>query len=383
MLNQNKTLLIVVNVDWFFISHRLCIAKQALKEGWRVVVATRDTGKSQEIKQEGLEFINVPLSRSGKNPLAELKLMLALFIIYSRVNPDIVHHVTLKPVIYGSIVASMTNINGVVNAISGLGYNFTNKKMGLTQQFILFLLKLGFQHKNMAVIFQNKDDYQQLLKMNVFNNLLKTYFIKGSGVDLNKYKPDLKENLANEKVIILYPGRLNWDKGIAELKAASDILKADYFDKISFQLCGKLDGDSKSAVPLNFIAAWEDKRYVHWLGERQDMVKIYQNCDIVVYPSYREGMPKSLLEACAAGKPIVTTNAIGCKACVDEGLNGYKVPVKSINELAVAIEKLINAPEDRKRMGIYSRKKAELEFDQKDVVQKHLEIYETMLKRVT
>ena len=240
--------------------------------------------------------------------------------------------------------------------------------------------KYAFKHKNTAVIFQNKDDYQELLTLNILNNKVKTYFIKGSGVDLKNLKPNLQTKSDDEKVVILFPSRLYWDKGVSELKQASEILKPNYFGTISFILCGKLDDDNKSSIPLSYILEWEDKNYVHWLGDRRDMVEMYQNCDIVVHPSYREGMPKSLLEACAAGRPIVTTDAIGCKECVEEGLNGYKVPVKSVKELAEAIEKLINSPEDRKRMGKYSREKAEKEFDQKEVIKKHLEIYNSLLK---
>jgi glycosyltransferase involved in cell wall biosynthesis len=381
MSKTDKTLLIVVNVDWFFISHRLCIAKQAIKEGWRVVVATKDTGKSDEIKKDGIEFINLSLSRASKNPISELKLIGELFKIYKTVKPSIVHHVTLKPVIYGSIIARFTKINALVNAISGLGYNFTNNRTGYTQLLIQLFLKWSFNNKKTTAIFQNNDDYQELLKMNIINNSAKVYFIKGSGVDLAKFKPDLvfNEKSFHNKVCILFPSRFNWDKGVSELKEASEILKESYLGDIVFLLCGRLDDDSKNSVPLQYINNWQQEGYVEWLGEVEEMVVMYQKCDIVVHPSYREGMPKSLLEACASGKPIVTTNAIGCKECVDEGLNGYKVPIKSAQLLADALEKLINAPEDRKRMGIYSRQKAEREFDQQEVVKKHMEIYNELL----
>ena len=284
------------------------------------------------------------------------------------------HHVTLKPVIYGSAVSKLLKIKGTVNAISGLGYNFTGERKGLVQKMMISLMKYGFKQKNLGVIFQNEDDYKELNNLRILRPSNNIFFIKGSGVDLKTFKQFPFPN--REKIIILLPIRVLWDKGVMELRRASELLKEKYQNKIKFVLSGLADVENRAGVTEEFLKDWEEEGYVSWIGYQKDMINIYKNSDIVVLPSYREGMPKSLIEACAIGRPIVTTNAIGCRECVEEGKNGYKVPIKSIEDLARAIEKLIISEEDRIRMGNYSRRKAEKEFSQEIVVNRHLEIYE-------
>lgn len=371
-----KKLLIVTNVDWFFISHRLCIAKEAIKKGWEVIVACEDTGRSDEIKVDGIKFVDFKFSRSGTNPLNEIKTLLNFYKLYNNIKPDIVHHITLKPVTYGSIVAKILKIKGVVNAISGLGYNFTADRKGVVQEVMIKLMSFGFHRKNLTVIFQNDDDHKVFQNLNILSYLNKIVNIKGSGVDLEIFS--VKPFPSSDKIKILLPSRMLWDKGINELKEASDILKEKYFSKIQFILAGMADDGNKAGVPTTYLQKWHDGEYIKWIGYQKDMVSVYQNSHIVVLPSYREGMPKTLIEACAIGRPIVTTNAVGCKECVDEGINGYKVPVYSTYELANAIEKLILNQEDIIKMGRRSRVKAEKEFDVKAVIDKHLMIYKEL-----
>jgi glycosyltransferase involved in cell wall biosynthesis len=238
---------------------------------------------------------------------------------------------------------------------------------------MLRLLKFGLTQDNLSVIFQNKDDYKEVKLLGVLSKKNKTNFIKGSGVDLKKfYHSEFRDT---GKIKILFPVRMLWDKGVDELRKASEILKEKYSDRILFILSGLADIENKAGVTEEYLKDWEEEGYVEWIGYQKNMVDVYQNSDIVVLPSYREGMPKSLIEACAIGRPIVTTNAIGCRECVEEGENGYKVPVKSVKELANALEKLILSEKDKIRMGNYSRKKAEIEFSQKKVIEKHLKIY--------
>ena len=245
----------------------------------------------------------------------------------------------MKPVIYGSVVAKLAGIKGVVNAISGLGYNFTGRK-SLISKIMTAMMKYAFNRKQLTIIFQNNDDEQELRNLGVINEKNKIVKIKGAGVDLDKFchSPFPEFDL----IKILFPTRMLWDKGVRELRSATEILKKKYRGKI-------------------------------------DMVGFYQNSHIVVLPSYREGMPKSLLEACAVGRAIVTTDAVGCRECVEEGVNGYKVPVHSSEKLAEAIEILANDKDLIVKMGQNSRKKAENEFDVKNVIAKHLEIYSDLL----
>lgn len=373
-----KTLLIITNVDWFLISHRLVIAKAAVKRGWKVYVACENTGRADEISVDGIEFIDFKFSRSGTNPLEELRTINDFKKLYRRLKPDIVHQITLKPVVYGTYAGKSVGIKGIVNAISGLGYTFTNGRMGIVQKLILKLMRYSFKRSNLSVIFQNNDDREVLENFSVIDPRNSLYLIKGSGVDLNQF--EFSELPSFDKIKILFPARMLWDKGIKELKEASNYLKEKYHNKVQFILAGLADEANKASVSASYLNSWQDGEYIQWLGHQSDMVSLYRDCHIVVLPSYREGLPKTLIEACAIGRAIVTTDAVGCKDCVDEGINGFKVPVYAVEELASALEKLILNPELLIKMGHASRKKAEQEFDVENVVAKHLEIYNDLYR---
>ena len=370
-------ILFVTNVDWFFISHRLCIAQEAKKKGWDVFVAAENTGRANEIINEGITFIDIKFSRSGINPFEELLTLYKFRKLYKEINPDIIHHITLKPVIYGSLVAKILKIKGVVNAISGLGYNFTEDRKSMVQKVMLSIMKYGFNRNNLVIIFQNENDQKELTELRVIHPGNSIVRIKGSGVDLEKFYESPFPSF--ERIKILLPIRMLWDKGVKELRDASDILKEKYYDKVQFILSGLADEDNKAGVPASYLNDWQDGNFVKWIGYQKNMVEVYQDSHIVVLPSYREGMPKSLIEACAIGRAIVTTNAIGCRECVDEGINGYKVSVYSSQELANALEQLINNHAMIKVMGHNSRIKSEEEFNVNNVIRIHLETYNKLL----
>lgn len=355
----------------------MVIAEEAQKNGFEVIVAAEDTGRSQEIRDKGIKFINLSFSRSGTNPFKEFKTLLNFFKLYNNIKPDIVHHITLKPVIYGSIIAKFLNIKGVVNAISGLGYNFTKGRESYVQKAMLYIMRLGFNRKNLVVIFQNENDQEELISQGIINSSNVIVRIKGSGVDLEKYHQSNFPTFSRIKILL--SSRMLWDKGIKELRESSDILKEKYSNKVEFILSGLADEDNKAGVTASYLKEWDDGNYVKWVGYQKNMIPIYQNSHIVVLPSYREGMPKALLEACAVGRAIITTNAIGCRETVDEGINGFKVPVASSSDLANALEELINNHDLIKQMGHNSRLKAEKEFDVRNVVKKHIEIYNSLL----
>src|SRR5690606_3674297 len=318
-------LLILTNVDWFLISHRLVLAKAAVKAGWKVYVACEDTGRGHEISVDGIEFIPISLSRSGTNILSEFKSYQQIKKIYKNIKPDVVHQITIKPVVYGSLAARQVGVKGVVNAISGLGYMFVPGRMGFMQKLILRMMKYGLDRRKSAIIFQNNDDLQTLQQFNVLNERTQTSLIKVSGVNLNQYA--FSELSNNEVVNVLLPCRMLWYKGVKELREATEILKSEYLGKVRFVLVGMADDQNKAGVPEQYLRDWEEDGYVTWKGHQSDMTQFYRESHIVVLPSYREGLPKTLIEACAIGRPIVTTDAIGCKDCVDEGINGFKVPV--------------------------------------------------------
>lgn len=375
-INPRKKILFVVNVDWFFISHRLILAKAAIKEGYGVFVACSDSGRKHEIESVGAIFIDLSFERSGTNPFKELITLRKFYKLYKEIKPSIVQHITLKPVTYGSLIALILKIP-VVNSISGLGFNFTENKKGFSTYLMTILMRLGFNNKNLTCIFQNNDDRKVIESRDILKRNNEIAMIKGSGVDLKEF--EFSTPIQKKRIEIILPARLLWDKGIEEFYKASLLLKKKYEGKILFKLIGIADKGNKAGITEDQLKNWCIKNYFVWIPYQKNMVPIYKQSDVVVLPSYREGMPKTLIEACAIGRPIVTTNAIGCRECVDEGRNGFKVPVKSVKELAFAIEKLILDENLRISMGIASREKAVKEFDQKDVVSKHLKIYKKML----
>ena len=373
----DKKILFVANVDWFFISHRLILAEAAIKNGYEVTVVCTDTGRRKEIEAVGATFVHFQFERSGTNIFKELYTLVRFYKLYKKIVPTMVHHITLKPVIYGSIVARCLKLP-VLNAVSGLGFNFTEGQNGFSTKLMTFLMRIGFKSKNLTCIFQNNDDLSVIKARGILNESNRIIKIKGAGVDLNKFNYQIP--IENEKITIVLPARLLWDKGVNEFYEASQLLKKKYASKVIFKLVGIADIDNKAGVSPTTLKGWIDGTYFIWVDYQKNMVPVYHKSDIVVLPSYREGMPKTLLEACAVGRPIVTTNAIGCKECVDEGVNGFKVPVKSIQKLAKVIEVLILDKELRLSMGKASRNKAVDEFDQVNVICKHLEIYNSLSK---
>ncbi len=372
-MKEQKTILMVANVDWIFIYHRLEIAIGAKKNGYKVVVLAKNSGRSKEITDKGLEFIDLPMSRSGTNIIQELKVLKFIYNCYKKTNPNIIYHVTMKPVIYGTLVSKLLKIK-TVNGISGLGYNFTGERKSFVQKAMIKLMKFGFDKANNFLIFENKDDFLELKALNIIQKQNNVYISNGVGVNLKKFQP---KKYIKEKVSIVLPARMLWDKGVKEFCEAALLLKNEYQDKVSFKLYGMIDKGNKESIPENYLHNIKIDGYLEWLNHHEDMAEVYQQTDIVVLPSYREGMPTVLLEACAMGLPIITTNAIGCKECVDEGVNGMMVPIKSITELATAIKKMIDNPKIRKQMGESGRERAEVMYDRDKVVDKHIEIFNT------
>ena len=372
---RKKHLVFVVISDWFFLSHRLPIALAAQAEGYKVTVVAIDTGKKAEVERHGLDFIHLPGTRSGTNILREIGLIFFFIRLYRRIKPDIVHHVTLKPVTYGSIAARVTRVPKVVNAISGLGFLFINKESNIIRAAITHLLfSFGFSKINGYFILQNKDDQAFFEKSNlVRRNHIS--LIKGSGVDLNVFAYAPKP--VGEKIRIVLSARMLWDKGVGEFVEAARLLYPQYGHLAEFLLAGKYDPENKAFVPLPQLQQWNAEGVVQWIGHQEDMVSLLRDTDIVVLPSYREGLPKSLIEACAIGRPIVTTDVPGCREVVQEGVNGLLVPEKNSTELAKAIEKLIQNPHIRTEMGKKGREIAEKEFDIRAVIAQTRAIYTT------
>lgn len=374
---MGKKIFMVVNVDWFFLSHRKDVALSAQKVGYYVTIVTNDTGKLSEIEKLGLKVINLPMSRSGMNLFQELNTLWFLFKLYRREKPDIVHHVGLKTILWGTLAAKWAHVKGVVNAVSGLGIFFSEDNKSLVSRVLPKVLRYSHNQKNIAVIFQNDEDKELFLK----NNIIKpdqAKYIKGSGVDLKQfcYTPEPSTG----KLKVLLTARMIEEKGIFILTQAAEKLRDKYQDKVEYLLCGGLD-DNPKAIKTEELDAVCDGTYIKWLGYRTDVLKLLKDCHIVAFPSYyKEGLPKSLIEATAIGRPIITTDNIGCREAVVDGYNGYLIPIKNSDALAKKLDILLSDGNLRKEMGQNSRKLAEKDFSIDEVIRRHLDIYRELCR---
>lgn len=371
-------LFIVVNVDWFFLSHRKDVALAAQKTGWDVTIVTADTGKLKDIEDKGLKTINLPMSRSGMNIKEELGTLRFLCKLYKKERPDVVHHVGMKTILWGTLAAKFAKVNGVVNAVSGLGGFFAEDNKSMLAKVMPKVLRFSHDKKNLLVIFQNNEDRAMYVKKGIIDDS-QARFIKGSGVNLQEfyYTPEPTEG----KAIIILTARMIVEKGVFLLTEAAEKLRKEYEDKAEFWLVGGID-DHPGAITEEQLDAACDGKYIKWLGYRTDVKELLQSSHIVAFPSYyMEGLPKSLIEACAIGRPIITTQSIGCKDTVDDCINGFLIPPKDVDALASKLRVLIDNPEMRESMGKASRAKAEKEFSLDVVIEKHLKIYKELVEK--
>ena len=378
-MDINKRILYIVNVDWFFISHRMPIALEAQKRGFHVSIATTDTGRLKELENLNFTIYKIKINRGGLNPFIEFLTILRIIKIIRKVKPTIIHNVTLKISLYGSFASLFAKSAKVINAISGLGYTFSLNntfslsKIGILRRYIFILMKFAFHRRGLHFIFQNPDD-QNIFKKIQLNNHNYFYLIKGSGVDLGTFNSIRNREIEDEIVFIL-TARMLKDKGISEYINASKIV-CERYSYSKYLLVGNIDKDNPASYSEEELHNQLMGTKVQWLGHREDVPALLQLADVMVFPSYREGLPKSLMEAAAAGLPIITTNTIGCKECVDEGVNGYLVPVGDSIILAEKMIAFIQNPELIIKMGKASRIKAENEFSLNSVIDKTFEIYD-------
>lgn len=371
MINAVK-IFVIVNVDWFFLSHRKEIALAAQKKGYDVTIVTYNTGMKSQIVDLGLKVIDLPMSRSGKNIFEELSTLIFLYKLYRKEKPDVVHHVGLKTILWGTLAAKQAKVKGIVNAVSGLGIFFSEGNSSVLSKTFIQVLRYSHHRNNLAVIFQNDEDKSLFLKSHIIRED-QAFMIKGSGVDLNQfcYTPEP----VNGKIKVLLTARMIPEKGIFILTEAANLLKSEYLNKVQFLLCGGLD-DNPNAIKEVDLKAACDGEFISWLGYRTDVLELLKSTHIVAFPSYyKEGLPKSLIEATAIGRPIITTNSIGCKETVIEGYNGFLIPIKNSKVLAERLKRLFDDTQLRISMGKNSRLLAEKDFSIENVITKHLEIY--------
>lgn len=364
-----------VNIPRFFYTHRLPLAYAAHHVGYDVHITTSDTDREYiaKIIDSGLAYHPLPLAQHGTNPLSELQTLQAMNRLYRQLKPDIVHHVSIKPVLYGGIAARWNRVPAVVGAMSGLGRLFISdsSKMRLIRQAVHPLLKLALGHRNSAMIFQNPDDLQRFVSMGLIAPE-KAVLIRGSGVDVDIFVPTPEQA---GKPVILFAGRLMWQKGLGEFVEAARQLR----DKARFVIVGFAEATSPDTVSSEQLDIWASEGLVELWGKRDDMPEVFAQSHIVCLPStYGEGVPKVLIEAAACARPIVTTDTPGCRDITRHRENGLVVPPNDTEALVQALSELIENAALRQQMGANGREIAMRDFSLDYVVRETLALYEKL-----
>lgn len=372
---RSQKILFVVNAPEFFLSHRLPLAVAAKNSGYEVHIASAVGAEVEKIQAQGFFHHAVGFARSGQNPLVEFSTLVQLVKLFRRLKPDLVHLITIKPVLYGGFAARVAGIGSVVSAISGLGTVFIANSTAarMRRWLVLRLYTWALRQKQVAVIFQNCDDRDTLLSLGALQPN-EARVIRGSGVALSDY-PSFPE--PEGKPVVVMAARLLKDKGTFEFVDAARVLH-ERGVAVDMRLIGAPDPGNPTSVTEQDIKRWQECGVVKILGYRSDIADQYARANIVCLPSYREGLPKSLVEAAACGRAVVTTDVPGCRDAITPGETGLLVQVRSAVALADAIQCLIEDCDLRKKMGQAGRALAEDSFAIEKIVDQHLRIYQDL-----
>ena len=351
-------IILFANTSWNLYNFRFHLIQTLVSLGHEIHLLSPHDEFTQFLIGSGFQWHPFPISRKGMNPIEEVKTITAISRIYKEIQPDVAFHFTPKCVLYGSIVARTLRIPIVVNTISGLGYLFSGARMRLLPIREIIHLFYQFSMVGSKVIFQNPEDLKEFLDRRIIRKD-QAFLVRGSGVDLDRFV-STKEKKGIP--IVILPARLIKEKGALEFVEAARLIRSRNI-KARFILVGQIDKENPSSIPVNQINHWVEEGVVEWWGWRSDMEIVYQQCHLVCLPTYyREGTPKSLIEAAACGRAIIASNIPGCKEIVRNNLNGILIKPKSSVVLAHAIQKLLLNPDLRKQMGLEGRKIVEKEF---------------------
>ncbi len=372
-MKAKRKILFFVTEDWYFFSHRLPLAEILIDYGFEVVLLTRVHKHRLLLEERGVKVISINLKREGRNFFREIRNILGIIKVYRREKPDLVHHVAVKPVLYGSVAAVITDIPACVNAFAGLGFIFQRErklKTILLQWIFISAYKCIFLFGTTHAIFQNPEDRNLFDDLGIINKN-RSILIRGSGVDTAHYKFCTEPEGV---VTILIGARMLWDKGIGELIQAVKILRKK---KLVFRmlLAGIPDPGNPNSICEATLKKWHDQGVIEWIGFQEDMAGLLSMSHIAVLPSYREGVPKFLIEAASCGRPIVATDVPGCREIVKHNKNGLLVPVKDSYALSEALLKLIEDPALRREMGQFGREMAVRFFSDKMVAEQTMGFY--------
>jgi glycosyltransferase involved in cell wall biosynthesis len=356
---------IVINTSWNIYNFRMGLINALLQEGMEVYAIAPEDSYSHILRETKCKFEPISIDNTGTNPFNDCTLIYELYKIYKRIKPDIILHFTIKPNIYGTMAAKFLNIP-IINNVSGLGTIFLNKSYATN--IALFMYKLAFQYPNW-VFFQNSFDRQVFIDLRLVNNRI-SEVLPGSGIDIDYFRPAISTR--NEKFTFLIISRLIKEKGVIEYIEAARILRSRGI-KAVFQVLGAKEVSHSRGIPLETIDEWIEEGIIEYLGVTNDVRMFINNADCIVLPSYREGTPRTLLEAASLAKPIVTTNVPGCNNVVEHGFNGYLCQMKDADDLALKMFKIMNLSiAERLAMGENSRMKIVEKFDERIVIKKYL-----------
>jgi glycosyltransferase involved in cell wall biosynthesis len=361
---------IVINMSWNIFNFRMSLIKALLREGHELVAIAPEDAYSAKLVEAGCRFVPLAMENKGTNPLQDLLLTKRFYDTYTRVRPDVILQYTIKPNIYGTIAARLAGIP-TINNVSGLGTVFIVQN--LVSRVALGLYRFAFRFPA-KVFFQNQDDQLLFIQHRLVNGRI-TEVLPGSGIDTIRFAPAAGFS-RNEPFVFLMIGRVLYEKGVVEYVEASRQLQAE-FPKVRFQLLGAIDEAGNIGVKRQVLEEWVAEGLVEYLGTTDDVAATIATADCVVLPSYREGTPRTLLEAAAMGKPIIATNVPGCKETVIDCRNGYLCEVRNARDLADKMRQMLHLPDAAlQTMGWASRQLALEKFDERFVIEKYLQAIE-------
>jgi glycosyltransferase involved in cell wall biosynthesis len=371
-------ILFLANTEWYLYNFRLELAKFLREREFDVIMISPAGPYAARLQAEGFRWIELAMKRRSVHPARELAVLRQISSIYAAEKPDIVHHFTIKCVVYGSLMAWWHGIHNRVNAVAGMGYVFTSDSIRarILRPIVRALMKSVAGGNRARLIAQNSDDFAALCTSRLARRE-NIRLIRGSGVNIVKFRP--REGTRDmSPTRVLFAARLLTDKGIAEfIDAARHLKQANV--AVEFLLAGMPDAGNPTSILLAQVAQWEGQGLVRYLGHVDDMPSLLDQVDMAVLPSYREGAPRSLIEAAAAGLPIVTTDVPGCREIVEHGVNGLLVPPRQVLPLVEAIRFLHERPQERWRMGQAGREKVQNEYDQRIIFEQTLAVYHELL----
>jgi glycosyltransferase involved in cell wall biosynthesis len=366
-------ILFFITEDWFVCSHWLPLIVGARDSGYEVAVVTRINKHKDKILQHGVRVIPFEISRRGSNLFREIGTIRRLAAIYRKEKPDMVQHIAMKPILYGSLISHLMRIPHTVNWVAGMGWLFVSKNRRAKILQLAVRNVLGRLLRGTTVIVENLDDKAIIADLGVARQYI--HLVRGAGVDTLAYAPAPEPPGMQ---LVLLPARMLWDKGIGEFVDAAKQLRLQGVSA-RFVLAGEPDEGNPASASEEQLLAWQQEGAVEWWGRREDMPAVYAQCHIVCLPSYREGLPKALLEAASCARAIVATNVPGCRDIVRDGDNGLLVEARDAKALAGALARLLSNPKLCQQMGQRGRERVLHEFSQEKIVGQVLAIYRKVL----